>query len=494
MPTTVGTRIRIVTGLMAGALILAIPLFSSYGLKVCPVLLPLGFRFGCEYLILFAVNLIILNAVFLRGLARSLSRSTTPLPAETILSAPRRSARAYVIAYGITVLELLALLTWRGASLQSRGPEVLAIMVILLATLQYYATAWAILPAAGAVQPVVAASGRIWTSGALRVTIPALIAAAIGSHFMLRSTSLGHLMGDPLSGPGNALGMIQVLGFLLVWQVAVMGFYAAAEVDFGRRAARHLQAVTDHDLAHRSDLFGWGYWPELFRAMNQLSQGLLERFRLLKGFSSFVSNRVVDDVLKQNLQFGGKREELTVLMADLRDFTTLAEKLRPEDVVRLLNLYFFAMIEELSKEGVTVDKFIGDGLLAYVDPEGRATSPGKECVRAVQAALNMNKRLIRVNEQLATAGLPSLRLGIGIARGALVLGNIGSLERMQYTVIGDTVNLAARIENLCKELEATIVIDHPVWILLPPALQARFQERGLHAVKGRAEQVRVFAC
>jgi adenylate cyclase len=272
-----------------------------------------------------------------------------------------------------------------------------------------------------------------------------------------------------------------------------MAFYAAAEFDLGHQAARHLQAVTNEDYDHRSPVAGSGYWPRLFQAMNELSQGLLERSRLLRGFSSFVSKRVVNDVLRSELQFGGKREELTVLMADLRDFTTLAETLQPEDVVRLLNLYFYAMIEELGREGVTLDKFIGDGLLAYVDPEGRATNPGEECTRAVRAALSMHRRLEQVNGQLLALGLPQLRLGVGLTRGALVRGNIGSLERMQYTVIGDSVNLAARLENLCKELGSGIVIDHPVWSLLPPDLQGRFQERGVFSVKGRAEKVRAYA-
>jgi adenylate cyclase len=394
----------------------------------------------------------------------------------------------------VTVAELLALLIWKGVSLQSRGPEILAIVVALLATLQYYGIAWAILPAGGddEAEPVAPDRQAIWTRDALRVTIPALIAAGIGVHFLFRSAGMAHGAGSGAGLAENPLGMVPLLGFLLVWQVAAMGFYAAAEVEFGGRAARHLQAVTQLNFDHRSQRFGWGYWPELFQAMNQLSQGLLERSRLIKGFSSFVSNRVVEDVLQQTLHFGGKRGELTVLMADLRGFTTLAESLKPEEVVRLLNLYFHAMIEELGREGVTVDKFIGDGLLAYVDPEDSAPDPGRECTRAVRAALNMVARLGEVNEQLAQVGLPRLRIGIGLTRGSLVLGNIGSQDRMQFTIIGDTVNLAARLESLCKELGAPIVLDHSVWALLPPALQEEFRGEGLQLVKGRAEKVRVY--
>lgn len=494
-PASIRIRVYAVAVTTGAALVVSIPVMAAYGLKVCPVLLPLGFGFGCQYLFLFAINLGILNAVFLRRLALALTGKAGAISAVDLRAAPRRSAWAYLLAYGVTVAELLAILTIKRVSLESRGPEILAIVTLLLATLQYYGTAWAILPVSGAIDvaPPPAAPRQIWTRGALRVAIPALIAAAVGAHFMLRSAGLAHVLGSGAAMPDNPLNMIALLAFLLVWQVAVMGFYAAAEVDFGRRASRHLQAVTDMDFTHRSHLFGWGYWTELFRAMNTLSQGLLERSRLLKGFSTFVSHRVVEDVLKQEVQFGGKREELTVLMADLRNFTAISEPLKPEDVVRMLNLYFFAMIEELGKEGVTVDKFIGDGLLAYVDTEGPATNPGEECARATRAALAMKHRLIQVNAQLAQLNLPQLRIGIGIARGTLVLGNIGSQERMQYTVIGDTVNLAARLESLCKELESTIVIDHVVWGALPASLQARFREKGLQNIKGRQERVRVFA-
>jgi class 3 adenylate cyclase len=490
----VRNRLLVVTACVAFFVALSIPLMAAYGLKVCPILLPLGFWFGCEYLLLFALNLCLLNALFLRGIARRFSEAGDPESAGRLLAAPWRGAGAYVAAYTLTVVELLLLLLWRGVPLQSRGPEILGLLVLLLATLQYFGTAWAVLPAAGSagLVPRPESSGRSWTRGAVRVTVPALIASVVGGHFLFRSAGMAHQSNGTVAAE-NPFGMIHLLGFLLLWQVAVMAFYAAAELDFGRRAARHLQAVAADDFAYRTGLFGWGYWPELFRTMNQLSQGLLERGRLLRGFSSFVSNRVVDDVLKQEIHFGGARVELTVLMADLRDFTALAERLKPEDVVRLLNLYFYAMIEELSREGVTVDKFIGDGLLAYVEP-GSSGSAGRESAMAVRAALNMQRRMKAVNEELAADGLPRLRLGVGIARGELVLGNIGSRERMQYTVIGDTVNLTARLESLSKDLDAAIVIASPVWQGLPPDLQQLFKARGDFAVKGRTEQVAVYAC
>lgn len=490
---TVRRRILIATLTMAGAVVASVPVLSTYGLAVCPVLLPLGFRFGCSYLVVFAVNLLILNTIFLRRLTRKLSVETTVDPT-VIKTAPRRSAFAYLLAYALTVGELIAYLAWKDLPLNSRGPEVLAVMALLLAILQYYVTAWAILPASTAESSIddPDSTGR-WTRGALRVAVPALLTAAVGTHFVIRSSSLGEMLGADMTGHAGSLNMVGLLGFLLAWQLAVMAFYAAAELDFAHRAARHLEAVGREDFGWRSPELSWGYWPGLFRMMNRLSQGLLERSRLLRGFSAFVSHRVVEDILKEDLKFEGKRAEITVLMADLRGFTTLAEKLRPEEVVKLLNLFFYAMIEELGREGVTVDKFIGDGLLAYIDPEERTTIHCEECARAVRAAQAMVRRLEHVNEQLAAINLPRLKLGIGIARGPLVVGKVGSLERMQHTVIGDTVNLASRIEGLSKELDAAVVIEHHVWAELPPDLQSTFTDRGEHPVRGRSEPVRLCA-
>ncbi|MCB1104375.1 MAG: adenylate/guanylate cyclase domain-containing protein [Opitutaceae bacterium] len=485
-------RIRLVALLMAAVVAGSVPVLSTYGLAVCPVLLPLGFRFGCSYLVMFAVNLLVLNTLFLHRLTRALATGG-PVDPELVKSAPRRSAIAYLIAYALTVVELLAYLAWKDLPLTSRGPEVLAIMALLLAILQYYGTAWAILPTAATNGPTAPISSNTrWTRGALRVAVPAMITAAVGAHFVVRSADLESMIGPAMTGHGGSFDMVQLLAFLLVWQLAVMAFYAAAEVDFARRAAKHLDAVGREDFAWRSAELSWGYWPGLFRAMNQLSQGLLERSRLLRGFSAFVSQRVAEEVLQEDLKFDGKRAEVTVLMADLRGFTTLAEKLRPEEVVKLLNLFFYAMIEELGRTGVTVDKFIGDGLLAYVEP-GELAQPAEECTRAVEAAQAMLRRLETVNGELAALGLPRLKLGIGIARGPLVVGKIGSLERMQHTVIGDTVNLASRIEGLSKELAADLVIEHHVWGELPTDLQSLFNDRGDHPVRGRSEPVRLYA-
>lgn len=490
--SSVRRRVQFLALTMTVAVIASVPVLSTYGLAVCPVLLPLGFRFGCGYLVVFALNLLVLNTLFLHRLTRALATGATVDPA-LVKAAPRRSAIAYLLAYALTVLELLAYLAWQDLPLSSRGPEVLAIMALLLAILQYYATAWAILPAAEniATAATIRPHSR-WTRGALRVAVPAMITAAVGAHFVVRSAELESMLGLAAADHGGSFDMVQLLAFLLVWQLAVMAFYTAAEVDFSRRAAQHLNAVGREDYAWRSAELSWGYWPELFGMMNRLSQGLLERSRLLRGFSAFVSQRVAEEVLQEDLKFDGKRAEVTVLMADLRGFTTLAEKLRPEEVVKLLNLFFYAMIEELGRTGVTVDKFIGDGLLAYVEP-GEVAQPADECTRAVQAAQDMIRRLETVNGELAALGLPRLKLGIGIARGPLVVGKIGSLERMQHTVIGDTVNLASRIESLSKELAADLVIEHHVRDSLPPGMQAGFVDRGEHPVRGRSERVRLFA-
>ncbi|MFM1850788.1 MAG: hypothetical protein RIS54_472 [Verrucomicrobiota bacterium] len=105
----------------------------------------------------------------------------------------------------------------------------------------------------------------------------------------------------------------------------------------------------------------------------------------------------------------------------------------------------------------------------------------------------MVRRLTTVNDQLAASGLPRLKLGVGLARGPLVVGKIGSLERMQHTVIGGTVNLASRLEGLSKDLGAAVILEHHVWSELNPNLQAEFSDRGEQPVRGRSETARLYA-
>ncbi|NQV55298.1 MAG: adenylate/guanylate cyclase domain-containing protein [Rhodospirillales bacterium] len=168
-----------------------------------------------------------------------------------------------------------------------------------------------------------------------------------------------------------------------------------------------------------------------------------------KVFGQYVTNEVVEAVLESDgpLALGGQRQIVTVLMADLRGFTPMSEKLTPEEVVDALNVFLGAMTKIVMKYGGSIDNFIGDALMAVFG----VPVPGTyDAARAVACAIEMQNAMRDVNAEIEGRGLPDLRMGIGLSTGDVVAGNIGSEMRMKYSVIGATVNLAARIEGMAS--------------------------------------------
>ena len=140
-----------------------------------------------------------------------------------------------------------------------------------------------------------------------------------------------------------------------------------------------------------------------------------------------------------------------------------------------------------AQDGI-LDKFIGDAAMAVFGLEGREDASD----RAFQAALAIHEGLAGVNERLQARGLPALAQGIGLHQGPLIAGTIGSQDRMEYTVIGDTVNLASRLEGLCKTVGAHLLVSNTVYASLSEGGRSHLVPRGLHQVKGRAEGVEVY--
>ncbi len=184
---------------------------------------------------------------------------------------------------------------------------------------------------------------------------------------------------------------------------------------------------------------------------------------------------------------GGKSQGATVLFSDIRSFTTLTEELGPQGTVSLLNEYFTVMVDCIARHGGMLDKFIGDAMMAVF---GIPLAQGDDEDRAVRAAVSMLHDLRRFNEQRVAHGQKPVQIGIGLNTGNVVSGNIGSPKRMDYTVIGDGVNLAARLEGACKTYGAQLLVSEFTMSRLKGTYRAREIDRVI--VKGKTEPVGVY--
>jgi adenylate cyclase len=184
---------------------------------------------------------------------------------------------------------------------------------------------------------------------------------------------------------------------------------------------------------------------------------------------------------------GGKRQPVTILFSDIRGFTPLSERMTPEQVVSLLNEYFDKMTDVIFQSGGTIDKFVGDCIMALWGAP--IPKPG-DAARAVRAAVLMRQALAELQEKWRQQGREPFETGIGINSADVVVGNIGSHKRLDYTVIGDGVNLAARLESATKELGASLVISEATYALVCKQVIARPLEPIL--VKGKEHPVTTY--
>ncbi|HTO12447.1 MAG TPA: adenylate/guanylate cyclase domain-containing protein [Candidatus Binatia bacterium] len=225
----------------------------------------------------------------------------------------------------------------------------------------------------------------------------------------------------------------------------------------------------------------------LTQSFNDMAASLREKNAIKRAFTRYVAREVVTEILKDpdKIVLTGERREVTVLFCDVRGFTSLSERLAPEEVVTLLNAFYTLMIDTTFKHDGTLDKFLGDGVMAIF---GAPIFHPDHCLRALRTALAMQAGIRELSARRVAEGKAPLRVGIGVNAGSAVAGSVGTEARMEYTVIGDSVNVAARLESYAKP--GQILITEHTHGLVRDAIEAR--ALGRLKVRGKEEELEVY--
>jgi adenylate cyclase len=249
-----------------------------------------------------------------------------------------------------------------------------------------------------------------------------------------------------------------------------------------------VEAIGNGNFNTRLQISSHDEFGSVAKAINAMAAGLGERDRVKTAFARYVSHQVMDSILDSKVdELRGDRRRISVLFCDIRGFTTISESLSPERVVQLLNEYFETMVEVVFRNKGTLDKFIGDGMMVIF---GAPHDDEYQEQNALNAAIEMQSELRSVAERWRPEGL-NLRIGIGINSGPAIVGNIGSSRRMEYTAIGDTVNLASRLESATRELGVGILVSEYTHNALRGSF--RFKSMGAVQVKGRVDPVLAYS-
>lgn len=254
---------------------------------------------------------------------------------------------------------------------------------------------------------------------------------------------------------------------------ALVGYVSKGNFDI--KASEKIKAVIEdevHDLA---------------KAIDHMTEGLKERDKVKNLFNKFHGSSITEDLLSNDIGVGGQNKLVTVFFSDIRGFTAFSESRTPEEVVEMLNEYFQVMVSIINKFGGVVDKFIGDAIMAvWGAPKGTE----HDTQNAVRACLEMRKALADLNQKRKERGQGPILIGMGLHTGRAISGTIGSQERMEYTVIGDTVNMTSRIEASTKAFGADLLVSEAVYEKVKEEFE--FELGGEATVKGKSEPLKLY--
>ena len=248
-----------------------------------------------------------------------------------------------------------------------------------------------------------------------------------------------------------------------------------------------VEQVQAGDLSVSAHTGGRDEVGQLGAALNGMVEGLRERDTVKEVFGRYVTTQVSEEVLKGNVNLGGESRRVTILFSDIRNFTAMAEQMAPTRIVEFLNDYFSEMVEAVFEYGGVLDKFMGDGMLAVFGSFGDEPDHPR---RAVMAALRMKALLGKINGKRSIMGKPPINIGIGIHTDEVIVGNIGSYKRLEYTVIGNGVNITSRLESLNKVFDSTILISSSTYEEVSDLFDCRLMPEA--EIRGRTKAMKAY--
>ncbi|GMR18319.1 MAG: hypothetical protein BMS9Abin33_0726 [Gammaproteobacteria bacterium] len=250
--------------------------------------------------------------------------------------------------------------------------------------------------------------------------------------------------------------------------------------------ARGARKIEEGDYTHHVTIKQKDELGELATSFNHMVKGLAERDRVRNLLGKVVSPAIAEELLSKEIKLGGEEREVTILFSDIRNFTALSERQSPQRLLSLLNSYLTKVGEVVEANGGVVDKYIGDALMALF---GAPLNHHDDATRAINTAMGMHKALAGLNVDFEQQGLPRLNIGIGINTSVVVVGNMGSNTRLNYTVIGDGVNLASRLEGLTKKYGVGVIVSEST---KSDTVGFLFRELDRVYVKGKTEPHTIF--
>lgn len=248
-----------------------------------------------------------------------------------------------------------------------------------------------------------------------------------------------------------------------------------------------LVSVGNFDVKARAVVKTQDEVGDLAVAFDQMTEGLKERDKVKNLFSKFHGSSVAENLIQNDIGVGGQAREVVVFFSDIRGFTAYSEKRSPEEVVEMLNEYFAVMVKIINQHGGVVDKFIGDAIMAIW---GAPHQTDRDAHKALRACLDMRKALDELNQRRIERNQPPINIGMGLHAGRAISGTIGSDERMEYTVIGNTVNTASRIEASTKAFGSDLLVTDSVVEKVGDEFLTEIA--GAAEVKGRSEAIKMY--